>query len=66
MNHITSQAMLFGGVPPVLYNVSVLAYLQAVSFPDLLNRLATDLPTTFLCFSVIVFSVFILIFSILC
>ncbi len=33
-----------GSTPPrnVLYNGSVLAYLQAVSFPDLLHRLATS------------------------
>ncbi len=29
-------------MPLVLYNGSVLAYLQATSFPDLLHRLATS------------------------
>ena len=36
------QPGLFGGMPLVLYNGSVLAYLQATSFPDLLHRLATS------------------------
>ena len=32
----------FGGMPPVLCEGSVLAYLQAISFPYLLHRLATS------------------------